>query len=246
MNNANVIYYRHNRHGFARDLAPRSIHYHELTLVLEGQLDYRVNGTPVMLRARDAVLIRSGEKRERAASDGRVDYVSFNFYCDALPSELPTQLPECIGREIRLLLAACDEMAEHTQADMNRRRGFVLDCLLQLLCEAVTVTYSPLCEQILHYLHAHIKERVTLAEIGREMHFSPVYCDTLFKRETGQSIIAYLIDARMNVAKKMLEEGRRLRDVASAVGFEDYNYFSRCFKRKVGYTPKQYRDFLSE
>ena len=60
----------------------------------------------------------------------------------------------------------------------------------------------------------------------------------------GRSIISYLIGERMEAAKQLLGEGALLHDVAVAVGFEDYNYFARCFKKHVGYTPLQYRKFL--
>lgn len=244
MTKMEMRYYRHNRYGMARVLAPQTIRYHELTFLLDGALTYRADGKTVALRAGDAVFIRAGARRERDPSADKVDYVSFNFVCDEVLEELPLLVEKCISREISLLLAACDEINEHTQAENNRRRGFVLACILQLLREATAVSYSPLTARILQYLHAHLADRVTLAEIGATMHFSPVYCDTVFRRETGVSIISYLLDERMEAAKRMLGDGEPLALVASAVGFSDYNYFARCFKKRVGYTPLQYRRFL--
>ncbi len=244
MMNLELFYYRHNRYGLAQRMAACPIRYHELTLVIDGTLEYRVGGRTVSLCSGDAVLVRADENRERTASAGKVDYVSFNFTCDALPEGLPTYLAGAASREIGLLLAACDEISDYTKVENNRRRAFVLTAVLQLLCERSTVTYSPLVTKILQYLHAHLAERITLTALGERLHFSPVYCDTVFKRETGRSIIAYLIGERMELAKQLLEEGRPLRDTAAAVGFEDYNYFARCFKKHVGYTPLQYRKFL--
>ena len=244
MMNMEMKYYRHNRYGMAGVLVPYTIRYHDLTFLLDGTLTYRVDGKAVTLRAGDAIFIREGACRERDPGAAKADYVSFNFVCDEVPEELPLLIRGGVSREIGHLLAACDEINEHTQSENNRRRGFVLACILQLLRESAAVSYSSLTARILQYLHAHLSERVTLAEIGAAMHFSPVYCDTVFRRETGSSIISYLLDERMEAAKRMLCDGEALATVANAVGFTDYNYFARYFKKRVGYTPVQYRRFL--
>ena len=73
------------------------------------------------------------------------------------------------------------------------------------------------------------------------------YCDIIFKRETGQSIIGYLTDQRIIEAKKLLIDSLlSLKEVAENVGFEDYNYFSRIFKKKTGYTPTQFRNLVNK
>jgi len=76
--------------------------------------------------------------------------------------------------------------------------------------------------------------------------FSPLYCEIIFKRYTGTSIIKYLIQQRIERAKALLLDGTlSLKAIAIAVGFEDYNYFSRVFKRATGTSPKQYKVSIS-
>jgi two-component system response regulator YesN len=38
-----------------------------------------------------------------------------------------------------------------------------------------------------------------------------------------------------------LQEEMTVKEIAEAVGFSDYNYFSRVFKRIMGFTPSRYR-----
>ena len=63
-----------------------------------------------------------------------------------------------------------------------------------------------------------------------------------FKKEMGKSIINYLIDVRISEARNLISgSALPLSAISEKVGFEDYNYFSRIFKKRVGYTPRQYR-----
>ena len=80
--------------------------------------------------------------------------------------------------------------------------------------------------------------------MGESLYFSPVYADAVFKRETGVSIINYAILKKVEAAKSLLSEGVSLKDVSEAVGFSDYNYFSRLFKKRTGYTPNAFRKTL--
>lgn len=57
----------------------------------------------------------------------------------------------------------------------------------------------------------------------------------------GKSIIDYVIDEKMKEAKKLIIEGMNFTKIAETLGFDDYNYFSRTFKRRVSYTPSQYK-----
>jgi two-component system response regulator YesN len=63
----------------------------------------------------------------------------------------------------------------------------------------------------------------------------------VFKKNEGVSIINYLISQRITEAKRLLTEGATsLKDVATLVGYNDYNYFSRIFKKNVGCSPKDF------
>ena len=101
--------------------------------------------------------------------------------------------------------------------------------------------YNPLTLKIIEHIHVNMAKKITLEEIGKITFFSPVYCDSVFKRDMGRSIIDYLLEERINESKKLLVEGSMsLSDISESVGFDDYNYFSRVFKRRTGYTPREY------
>lgn len=61
-----------------------------------------------------------------------------------------------------------------------------------------------------------------------------------FRRSIGLSPYAYLTQIRVEAAKKLLNEGASIADVASDIGFTDQSHLTRHFKRITGVTPGQY------
>ena len=75
------------------------------------------------------------------------------------------------------------------------------------------------------------------------MGFAPAYLSYIFKKETGENIIKYLTDYRMEQAKVFLDEGvLKIVQIAKQCGYENQSYFNRLFKNAYGITPKQYRE----
>ena len=54
------------------------------------------------------------------------------------------------------------------------------------------------------------------------------------------SIGEYIKEMRIKKAKELFRQGYSTADVAFATGFSDVNYFSKCFKKNVGSTPKEF------
>jgi len=64
-----------------------------------------------------------------------------------------------------------------------------------------------------------------------------------FKSSTGQNLSDYIQDLRFQKAQEMLSSGKyRVFEVAYAVGYSSSPYFTKCFSKKFGISPKEYID----
>ncbi len=247
MRNIDLIYIRHNRGTPAVPIPPLPIAFHELTILLKGTMEYTVNGERIPLTDGTAVYLPYGSTRMRTKPPEPCDYVSFNFRTDG-EVHLPHRIDGAASGEILLLIAACDKIGSRIYPDASEETAHLFACIL-LVLEAQTraASISPLTRQIMEYIHKDLRRPITLAEIGELTHYSPIYCTKVFKREIGRSITDYLLEKRIDEAKKLLpDETVSVVQAAQSVGFGDYNYFSRLFKKRTGFSPTAYRRIMRE
>lgn len=102
---------------------------------------------------------------------------------------------------------------------------------------------SPVVQQVIAYIHQHYKENIRLGDIADHVHVTPNYVSKVFKESQGMNYVEWLNDYRIQQAKSMLKKGEhKIYEVASEVGYKDYKYFAKQFKKSTGKTPKAYRE----
>lgn len=84
---------------------------------------------------------------------------------------------------------------------------------------------------------------LSLEDIAGKVCLAPGYVSCLFKQETGQNLVKYVTDYRMEQAREMLmTQSRKITDIARACGYQNQSYFNKLFKNYYGLTPKQFRE----
>lgn len=97
-------------------------------------------------------------------------------------------------------------------------------------------------DEIIAYIRQHYRKNLSNQDLGRIFNFHPAYISRLIRRQTGLPLHQYLIRYRINMALNLLQTKKTsIADIARQVGFSDLNYFSRCFKKAIGVSPKRYR-----
>ncbi|MBQ6507018.1 MAG: response regulator [Clostridia bacterium] len=96
--------------------------------------------------------------------------------------------------------------------------------------------------EIRDYIRKHFTEDISLKDISERFYINASYFSTLFRKRTGKTYQAYVIELRINMAKKLLPEpGIRIYEICEAVGYSDVNHFNRIFERETGMRPSEYR-----
>ncbi len=90
------------------------------------------------------------------------------------------------------------------------------------------------------YLRAHYAEKVTLTEISEQFFLTESHVARLFKKHMGGSVMNYLHRIRIENAKRLLDEGKSVKEAAEAVGYDSLNNFYKHFKTVTGETPAAY------
>lgn len=97
-------------------------------------------------------------------------------------------------------------------------------------------------KRVLDFVAERFGGSITIEEMARVAGLSPAHFSRLFKEVLGDSPYQFVMDYRVEQAKRMLaEKGRSLADIALACGFADQAHFSRIFKRLTGQTPRSFR-----
>lgn len=103
--------------------------------------------------------------------------------------------------------------------------------------------YEDVVNEVIHYIEDnYAQEELSLNLLASHVNFSPNHLSMIFSQQTGQTLIRYLTDYRMNRAKELLRCSSKKSSVISMeVGYKDPHYFSYLFKKTQGMTPTQYR-----
>ena len=96
-------------------------------------------------------------------------------------------------------------------------------------------------QQVIDYIQAYLDSDLSLNQLAASVQMSPHYFSRLFKETTGFTPHKYVINCRIERAKELLKQGKlSIAEIAKEVGFVDQSHLNRCFKRKIGITPKQF------
>jgi two-component system response regulator YesN len=126
----------------------------------------------------------------------------------------------------------------------------MLSYLRQSLAEELNIKYelgpskrmSQTFKAILRYVNENYCRDISAQSIAKDFNVNSNYFSQLFKKELGTAFTEYLVKLRMDHACRLLKNtDDPISEIAEQVGYNDYFYFSRVFKKVVGKSPSSYR-----
>jgi transcriptional regulator GlxA family with amidase domain len=93
------------------------------------------------------------------------------------------------------------------------------------------------------WISEHLQTKLSVEDLAERMSMSLRNFERVFTREVGTTPSQYVLQARVEAARRQLERTERgLKQVASAAGFGNADLMRRAFVRLLGITPRRYRE----
>ncbi len=96
-------------------------------------------------------------------------------------------------------------------------------------------------KKIVNYLVSNVKNNINFEDVCKYSCIGKTNLKVMFKEQTGQSIMEYYRNLKIEEAKKMIREGmHNFTEISEILGYASIQYFSRHFKKATDMTPSQY------
>ena len=152
-------------------------------------------------------------------------------YCAAVSSlPMDTHTAEALLVQFRSLDEECAYLGELAAAGMRERTG-----------DSGKRPGNEHFAQMLKEVESNFDQPLSLRTLSAKYYLNLSYASELFRRATGMTFTEYVTKLRMTRAVALMEQGLELQAVARQVGYEDYFYFSKVFKKNFGLPPTQYQ-----
>ena len=130
--------------------------------------------------------------------------------------------------------------------DVDQLALWISDIVRRFVVQAfdlAQIKHSDVVYKTTSYIKRNCAEKLSLDSLAREVFLSKSYLSSIFKKETGLSLTAYITKVRVEKSKKLLlENNASLSLISSQCGFKDQSYFTKVFKKETGLSPKRFRN----
>lgn len=252
-NATTVPYHRHN--GY------------EIYLFIQGSIRYYIEDHCYDLKEGDLVLLNKKEMH-RAVCLEQIPYERISIYIsEAYMSQISsttTNLALCFNNRSvgnnNVIWLSGNVYAEFIKLAnglirAEKKDNFGDDILIKAYIEQLLVLVNrefmasnqitsnimpKLIKDIMNYIDQNIQNDITLENISQKFYLNGTHISRQFKKHTGLTIRAYIVDRKVARAKELLSAGESVTNAAFQSGFNDYSNFIRTFHRLEGVSPGHY------
>ena len=229
---------------------PEIRNYFLFVLVNEGKADFFHKSGTIHLKAHDLLVMCPGEKIHYIAqTPWSIQWVGLygqtvQRYMELLSIDGANPIIK-VGEYYEM-----ERLLDDLYQQIGEKSEYARCCQIALIYRF----FSLLLEDARHKLNVDIAEsakriidynfekKITMQNIAQTLYLSPEYLTRQFSDRYQISPKEYLIEKRIESAKKLLREcTANIMEISNSVGYSDPLYFSRLFKNKTGLSPTEYR-----
>lgn len=258
--------------SFHKDSIKTKYHCHdflELSYVLSGNGTYKVNDAFYKVKTGDLLPFNPNVYHREYLSQGEqlheIHIGIKNLKFNNLPEDYIVNenyfAPVNFSKEGSDFLNCCEEIIKEQK---DRKLGYDL-VLKSLVMRLIVIIMREVCSfkldekdslctfessekanivtTIISYMNDNYMKNISLDKISKNIYLSPVYISKIFKEETGDSLINYLIKIRLEKASFLLKKNKEIsiKEISKLVGYDDAYYFSKLFKKYYSFSPLQFK-----
>lgn len=243
-NQSSAINYRHNIHTH---------NFIEFYFVTENKGEFIINGETIIAEKNDLLIINSGIAHTRVNTNDEFSFITFGIDGISLPEHDTYEKmgdvynDPLIKSQIDLLFKSySDQNAIYNDILLNSYTTAILILIIRkfnnkliFISNSHTIDDCLLVER---YIDTNYMNNITLDKLSEIVFMNKFHLVHSFSKYKGISPIQYLINRRVEEAKKLLIDSKlSLEDIAAKAGFSSQSYFNQTFKKLTGMTPTQYR-----
>lgn len=162
------------------------------------------------------------------------------------------QLEQLLGVEV--LLTEDNSTLYHRLLDIRNPEEIerilvkeVIHPMVTSMKEKTDRQFRQLSDKIAVIVRSEFDQDLSLELIGERLHYSPNYLSSIFKKEFGMTFSEYVMNYRLEMAKKWLvETDMTIREIAERLQYHNPQNFIRSFRKKEHVTPGAYRTMKQE
>lgn len=238
---------------------PRGAQEHILIVCQGGKGTCAVNGRKHRMTTGHAVIVPARARHRYWADESdpwRIFWVHFTGarsrdYLSMLG--LTVERPVCWLHDLPGVVEAFEQTYRHALGGYTDTDLFGLSTglsrllgICRLAQRALDVRRRRAEDQVLktvHYMAENLQRPLTLGQLAAVASWSPPHYSMVFRRQLNLSPIEYLLRLKIQRAcERLRTTDSRVSDIAREIGFTDPFYFSRLFRRRVGSSPRVYRE----
>ena len=248
-----TFWYQEKEQGF---LFPGESHpMAELTYVDQGSLHSVAEGQDLLLKQGDLVIYGANQWHMQYSDIGvapRFVTISFSLEGTGLESLLNRKFtaPQNVVTLLQNMLREQERMDDYSGDIILSQLNLLLLTLLRevvapkggkLQTSNAVHSENEIIRQAQQYISSHIREKLSVPLVARQVDVSPSYLTALFHKNLQISPGEYIRRIKLQESKQMIRENNlNFTEIAAELQYSTVHHFSRQFKEKFGITPTEY------
>lgn len=108
---------------------------------------------------------------------------------------------------------------------------------------SIETSNSRRVSRVLDYIQENYRQKIRLGDAAQLVNMNEVSFSRFIKKRTGKTFIDYVLDVRIGSAARMIvDTTKSISEICYECGFNNLSNFNRIFKKKKGFTPKEFRE----